>query len=392
MTLSWRIFEAFDHVDHAAWERVRCQSGRSIFIDPRLIWAIENSMKDTYQFWYAIIEQDGEPVAIACLYAATIDLSDFADPRLAALIRRLPAVLTRFRKLKVLSCGMPGLPGENALALTAPHASSVVLPVLDAIVCDIAKRVGADGIFYKEFGIADDALTAPLRSLGYSRIALPDMFCFAPSFRSIGEYASSLRAHYRKQINRSIRKLERSAAEAVVLSEPQEILRTYTPETHALYFNVLEKSALKLEVLPIDFFRNLTARSNGEVELITIMIKKRVIAFAWCLHAEGDYHAMYAGLDYRLNDELDLYFNLSYAVLDRALQKRPSAIYFGQTADAFKARLGCYPEPLYVFAKGCGPIMSPIVRYGADLLVAKMPPVPAFNIFKETSGGVTAPL
>ncbi len=92
---------------------------------------------------------------------------------------------------------------------------------------------------------------------------------------------------------------------------------------------------------------------------------------------------LYAGLDYEFNDEFDLYFNLSYATLDRALKKRPSKIYLGQTADTFKARLGCYPEPLYVFAKGCGPIMSRIVRYGANLLVAKMPTAPAFDVFKD---------
>src|SRR5690349_13910051 len=112
-----------------------------------------------------------------------------------------------------------------------------------------------------------------------------------------------------------------------------------------------------------------------------LLLDARIIAFAWCLHAGEDYHAMYAGLDYHLNDELDLYFNLSYAVLGRALQKQPSRIYFGQTADGFKARLGCYSEPLYVFAKGWGPIMSRLVRYGANFLVAKMPPVPAFNVF-----------
>ena len=135
------------------------------------------------------------------------------------------------------------------------------------------------------------------------------------------------------------------------MTDPQEILKAYTPEVHALYFSVLDNAALKLEILPVDFFRQLTRRSKGEVELVVIRLEKQIIAFAWCLHAQKDYHAMYAGLDYRFNDELDLYFNLSYAVLDRALQKRPSRIYVGQTADTFKARLGCYPEPLYVFAK-----------------------------------------
>ncbi len=197
MALTYRMFNAFDDVDAAAWERVRHQSGQSIFIDPRLIRAIESSMKDTCQFWYVIIEEDGVPTAIACLHAMTVDLAEFADPNLAWLIRRLPGMLSRFRKLKTFSCGLPGLPGENALALISPQASPRVLPLLDEVICGLAKRAGADGIFYKEFGNADGELTAPLIGLGYSRIAMPEMYCLQPSFGSLKEYCTALRAHYR---------------------------------------------------------------------------------------------------------------------------------------------------------------------------------------------------
>jgi hypothetical protein len=92
---------------------------------------------------------------------------------------------------------------------------------------------------------------------------------------------------------------------------------------------------------------------------------------------------LYAGFDYRLNDKLDLYFNLMYAGLDRALRKRASKIHVGQGADAFKARIGCYSEPLYVFAKGLGPLMSRVVHYGADWLVAQKPTMLPANIFKS---------
>jgi Acetyltransferase (GNAT) domain len=389
MALTYRMFDTFDDVDVAAWEQVRHQAGQSIFIDPRMIQGIEISMKDTCRFWYVIIDEDGVPAAIACLHTMTIDLAEFADPHLASLIRRLPGVLSRFRKLKVFSCGLPGLPGENALALASVRASPRILPLLDEVICGLAKSSGADGIFYKEFGNTDGELTAPLMGLGYSRIAAPEMYCLRPSFGSLKEYSTALRTHYRKQVNRSIRKLDRLGAGIAVLTDPQEILKAYTPEVHALYLGVVARADLKLEILPIDFFRQLTARSSGEVELIVFQFEARIVAFGWCLHAGDDYHTLYAGFDYHFNDEFDLYFNLIYAALDRALQKRSSKIYFGQTADAFKVRLGCYPEPLYVFAKGCGPIMSRMVRYGANLLVAKAPVVPAFDVFKHVPGGVS---
>ena len=43
--------------------------------------------------------------------------------------------------------------------------------------------------------------------------------------------------------------------------------------------------------------------------------------------------------------DVDLYFNLMYHQLDDALRLAPERILVGQTADVFKARLGCRPSP-----------------------------------------------
>jgi hypothetical protein len=60
-----------------------------------------------------------------------------------------------------------------------------------------------------------------------------------------------------------------------------------------------------------------------------------------------------------------------------------SKIHVGQTADAFKARLGCYAEPLYAFAKGQGLVTSRLVRYGAGLVLAQTPVKTPHDIFKK---------
>jgi hypothetical protein len=146
---------------------------------------------------------------------------------------------------------------------------------------------------------------------------------------------------------------------------------------------VVARAELKQEVLPVEFFHQLSSCLKGEIELIALAKGSRIVAFAWCLQDGSTYHMMYGGVDYALNADLDLYFNLVYAALDRALRKEVSRIHVGQTANAFKARIGCYAEPLYVFTKGLGPLMSRVVHYGAGLLVARQPAVPPFDIFKD---------
>jgi predicted N-acyltransferase len=148
------------------------------------------------------------------------------------------------------------------------------------------------------------------------------------------------------------------------------------------------KADIKLEVLPFEFFLELPLRLEGNVELIVISKHSRIVAFGWCFHAGSSYYMLWGGVDYRLNEELDLYFNLMYAALDRALRKRVSRIHVGQSANAFKARIGCHSEPLYVFAKGRGRAMAFMIRAAGRLLIAREPDIPSFDVFRKEGAGI----
>jgi predicted N-acyltransferase len=384
MPYSYRVFDSIDDVDLAAWDRVRSEGGASIFMDPRFIAGLESSMKQGCRFWYVIIYDDGRPVACAGLAAMTIDLAELSDRRLAWVIKRIP-VVSGLQKLKVLFCSLPGSPGEKSLALTQPKESAQILSVLDGVMHDIAKEGGMDAIVYKEFGENDLEWARPLLEAGYRCIPIPPMHVFRHSFSDFGEYCSALKTRYRQQVNRSVRKLKSAGIEKMVLTDADEILKLYTPEVHDMYHQMVAKSDVKVEVLPIEYFHQTARRLSPEADLIALFKDKRVVAFGWALHDGPTYHMTYAGLDYRLNRELDLYFNLMYAGLDRAFRKGAATINAGQTAAAFKARIGCDFAPLYLFAKGLGPVMSRFLYYGAGLLVIQKPSSPPLDVFKSQS-------
>lgn len=386
MAYSYRIFDSIEQVDLTEWQRIRASCNASIFTDPRFIAALEVSMKHLEKFWHIVVHDDGgAPVACTSVSTMTVDLVDLADPGLASVIRHAPLLSSRLRHWKLLIGGLPVGTGHNTLAIAQRSASAQLLPVLDRVICDLATEAQADAIAYKEFGQGDLAWTAPLLDLGYRRIPTPPMHFFRPEFEDFSQYCAALKSHYRQQINRSKRKLKDGGLDIVVLSDPEEILRAYTPEIHALYRQMVDRATTKLEVLPIEFLRQLTSRLRGHVELLAIRKEARIVAFGWNIHTPSSYHAMYGGLDYRLNHEFDLYFNLIYAMLDCALAKRVSRIEVGLGGDAFKAKLGCHSEPLYVFAKGCGPLMSLIVRAAGHLLIARKPAAPSFNILRSSA-------
>ena len=383
MGVGCRVFESIAEVDMVAWERVRWESGASVFLDPRFIAGLETSMKQSCRFWYVIVYDNGHPVACAGLAAMAIDLANFSDPRLAWIIKHAPKWLSRLRQLKALFCGLPGSPGGKSLALVKPSAGPQVLSALDKVMCNLAADTGMEAIIYKEFEEDDLVSLGSLVGLGYRRISIPPMHLFRHSFDDFSQYCAALKTRYRQQINRSTRKLKNSGIQRAVLTDPREITRIYTPEVHALYREMVAKSDVKLEVFPIEYFHQLALRLEGKVDLVALSKDSRIIAFGWCLEDTSTYHMMYAGIDYTLNHEFDLYFNLMYAGFDRALRKRSAKIHFGQTATVFKARMGCQSEPRYVFVKGLGPLMSNVFHYGARFIVIQKPSNPPSNIFKS---------
>jgi predicted N-acyltransferase len=384
MPYSYRDFESIEDVDLAAWDRVCSEGGASIFMDPRFIAGLESSMKQGCRFWYVIIYDDGLPVACAGLAAMTIDLAELSDRRLAWVIKRIP-VVSGLQKLKVLFCSLPGSPGEKSLALTQPKESARILSVLDGVMHDIAKDGAMDAIVYKEFGEGDLEWMKPLLESGYRCIPIPSMHVFKHSFSDFEEYCSALKTRYRQQVNRSVRKLKSAGIEKTVLTDAGEILKLYTPEVHDMYYQMVARSDVKVEVLPIEYFHQTVRRLSPEADLIALFKDGRIIAFGWALRDGPTYHMTYAGLDYRLNHEFDLYFNLMYAGLDRAFRKGAATINAGQTAAAFKARIGCDFAPLYLFAKGLGAVMSGFLYYGAGLLVIQKPSSPPSDVFKNRS-------
>jgi hypothetical protein len=384
---SSRIFDSVDHVDLSEWQRIRSACDGSIVGDPRFIAAVEAGIRQVDRLW-CIVLYDETGAAVACTTAAavTTDLADLADPRLARIIRLAPPPLSRLRHLRLLVCGLPIGTGLHTLAFAPRSESSRILPELDRIVCELASTIKADGIVYKEFGSDDLPWTRPLLELGYHQFATPPSYTFRSAFEDFAQYCAALKHHYRKQIVHSRRKLSEAALETVVLSSPEEVVRVYTSEVHALYHQMADRAVIKVEILPIEFLHELTSRMGGQIELLAIRRGAEIFAFGWCLHAGSTYYAMCAGLDDDLNERFDLYFNLLYALLDRGLQKRASIIVFGIGSDIVKRRIGCDSEPLYFFAKGRGPLMSFVVRSAGRLLFAPKPAAAPFNIYRDRGG------
>ena len=251
----------------------------------------------------------------------------------------------------------------------------------------LALKYAARIMMLKEFQNARQSELAPLERLGYLRGDVPPAYDLCGNFRSFDEYRSSLRARYRNQITRSVKKFERAGFRAIHVYDSDEVERLYTDRMHELYEAVWSRAEDRLEKLPAEFFRRTARAFRGRTSLTILYQGDHAAAFTFGLSSGRVYHNLRSGIDYALNEEGDLYFNLYYNDLEQAFRRGHEQIHFGQDSDDFKMRLGSRPRALSFYIRAPNPVLQAGLRGFSRLTFPKVPSVRPHNVFKATTDG-----
>lgn len=385
MTHSHRLYGSIDQVPLADW-KVASQEGSHGFVDPAFLRAVEKGSGEEARILHVLIDQDGEPVACASLCLYQVDLLMLASPGIRDKVSWVQRVAPRLGNVTVLMCGLPFSAGQSNLTF-APGADRVrVVQVLDTLMRQLARRHGARLVVLKEFGADDREHLAPLIRRGYCSADSAPSYAMSRTFPDLAAYCETLKSHYRSGVRRSLEKFERAGCRVVHLEDPDEIRRVYTPDMHRLYEEVVGKAELKLEVLSHRFFHELVEQLPGRATLTVAYRGERILGFGWALSTGPAFDGLFCGIDYDHNAECDTYFNVIYHSLDHAFRRGSERITLGQTADAFKARLGCTGTPRYIYARGTGPVLSRVLRRSVGFLFPSRQPLPPNDVFKTGAG------
>jgi predicted N-acyltransferase len=379
-----RLVEAVADLPAADWA-AGGEVARTVFMDPRFLATVEHAFRGQARVLHALVyDEASRPQGWASLCSFPVDVTTLAGPGVQAGVRALRRALPRLGLLRTFFVGLPVSVGQSHLAISPDADAPGVLGALAEAVEAVAAREGAWLAVWKEFDPAAAARLDPLlRARGYRRAESPVMHEMDARFPDFDAYRGALTSHYRADVRRSERKFRAAGLKVVHRCDAEEIRRVYTPEVHRLYEAVVARATVKLETLPAEFFRELARRLPGLVSLTTIEDGERIVAFNWGMMDGPVHHFLFCGMDYSAARDADLYFNLMYHQLDDALRRGPARILVGQTADAFKARLGCRPTPRYFYVKGSRPAARAALARAFRLVFPDRPAVPTYAVFRR---------
>lgn len=356
------IWSSVDEIDVSAWEQVR-EPG-DLFLDLRLLQAVETSMAATCRFRYVLYrDAEGEPAAIAVLCTFTIDIGVLADDAWSRwALRSLRRISRKLVDYRILFCGLPLSACQSSLRFAPGADSPAVLKLLDGTLRRFAKQDRASVIVLKEF--ADDELPAlkPLEALGYRKAdSLPTHLVHLQS-DSFDGFLKDMTSKRRANVRMSLKKFAGKGVEFVTTSDYATIERLFTPETYRLYEEVLGRSETKLEHLPPEFFLEMARQLPDCCEFTFAIEGERVIAFCISLWNDHEYRGLFIGYDASRNQDLDLYFNLAFRTIAEAAFHRSAVVEIGQNSSYFKrTKLGAIPSRRSLYVRGGNAVMNGVI-------------------------------
>jgi predicted N-acyltransferase len=380
----YRVYTSIHQIDADEWSQLCGSFDSQPFLSLGFLSVFENTMRETHGLWYVMVRDSaGRALGCACLSRVRIDLLVIGGDGVKAAVRAIRKALPAFFYVDVLMCGLPFSAGLKHLFWLPEADGAAVLNTVDAAMHAIARSEHIRFLVYKEMGAPDRKIMNALLRFGYVAGESLPRNLFRADFATFDAYCGALKSHYRKVIRSSERKFLSGGYVTERLTTSQSIATAYTNSVHQLYATKARNAAYHLEVLPAGFFRELAAELEGAVSLTCVYQAEEIVAFNWALHTANDYYCLFCGVNDERNHSGDLYFNLVYQEMDNALRLGARDIHCGQTADAFKARLGCVATPLYIYAKGLGLLRSQLVSRCAAILFGKKPEPPSFQVLRS---------
>lgn len=209
-----------------------------------------------------------------------------------------------------------------------------------------------------------------INPLGYAKGKTCPKCIFTNKFSSFDEYILSLRSSYRRRYKKALEKSQGLKFECL------ENNASFSEEMYECYLQVYNKSKVRIEKLPLEFFR------GSFFKIFTLKKENKVIGFFQLIENGEELIFEFVGVDYKYNEEYDTYHRMLLEIVRYGVENNFKTIDFGQTADESKLKLGSEYNLLYAYLHHSNKVLNYIYSKLGKYIEYK-PIKIDYNVFKE---------
>jgi hypothetical protein len=301
------------------------------------------------EFRYVVIYRNNAPVLFGYFQLFTLTSKNFNLEEDKSFSKGLLRFFLDLKKIKVLISG-------NTLRNEGPCYcfDDRVISKDEAaeIYTAAAEKLGSDecisGVILKD--IHTRAKTKKFLSSNGYKIPWEDQMMVMdidPEWTVLGDYIAALSRKYKTRANKIL-----AAADKLTIKDlSEDHLHQYRESMHRLFSDVISKQSFVLTWPGDDHFIRLKKAYKDNFDVVGLFDGDKLVAFYSGFHTDDTYELYYVGFDYKHNTERQLYFNILFAGLERAILLKRKYLKLGRTSFDAKASLGAKPESTTYFLK-----------------------------------------
>jgi len=319
---------------------------------PELSFAYLSVLESTMPgvgFRYVVVHENNRTLLFAYFQVFTLTSKNFNLKTDKRFVKGIINLFLDLKKAKVLMAG-------NALRNETPcycYDHSVINDELATeMIASAAEKIAADehmtAVLLKDIPFSKHSVEWLAQQDYHAPMVDRSMtLAIAPEWETLAGYVSALTRKYKARASKILALRDNLCIEEL----DEDSVAQYQHQISKLFSNVADSQSFALTTLGEAHFTKMKALYGSDFEVFGFFIDKKLVAFYTAFVTEGAYELYYAGFDYQLNDEYQLYFNILFTGVERAIQLQKQQLKLGRTAFDSKASLGAKPVELSYFIK-----------------------------------------
>jgi hypothetical protein len=361
-SLKIALADRIGQLDAGLWQAV--SRDQSFFFSRAYLEMLQSVAPENVEPRFALVCRGDEPLAGLCAQVIRVSLAQVATPQSKKLLAGFQDRVAQ----RVLVCGNALTFGMHAVCFAPGADRAVAWPgVAEALyrMRRAEKLAGhMDLVVIKDLAAHACEESGALAKLSYSRVETePDMvLALDPSWRSHADYLASFASKYRSDVKTRILKRFEEAGCAV---EPMSAAQAAGEQEalHRLYLQVHGGASLRPVTLRPAYWPALAKTAGENGALLVARREGRAVAFIFLLKDGETSIAYHIGFDREVaSSGVPLYLRMLHASVEQSIRFGCKRVSFGRTALEPKARLGCKPEPMFVWARHRHPVLNQLLR------------------------------
>lgn len=184
-----------------------------------------------------------------------------------------------------------------------------------------------------------------------------------PNWHTFQDYESSLSRKYKQRL----KKIQVSSQDVERKSLSLEEIVQHANVIENLYFQNLNKQNFNLCALNATYFIEMKQKFQSDFDLIGYFLEGQLIAFSTYIYYQNknEMEIHYIGINYEFNSSKQLYFNILYDGLKKAIDLKMKVLELGRTAKEAKSNMGATPFINHNYAW----LRSKLIRFVAQNII-----------------------